>query len=171
MPYLPTAQAYLEQSRLLISARPTTTKIITKYTLPKKGRKPKETSSSPPPTSETSHPQQQQSQPPKATLTLKTYDPASGVCLKYSTDKAAEVGRLIAALGTCGRIMAALPAKEERADEGAMVEGDAPVVKEEAKAVQKESGKEMKGGQGGHKGGDKGGVGGGGGGKKKKGKK
>lgn len=65
--------------------------------------------------------------------------------------------------------MAALPAKEEGADEGAMVEVDAPV-KEEAKAVQKESGKETKGGQGQHKGGDKGG-GGGGGGKKKKGKK
>ena len=63
--------------------------------------------------------------------------------------------------------MAALPAKEERADEGG-VEVDAPV-KEEAKAVQKESGKETKGGQGQHKGGDKGG--GGGGGKKKKGKK
>ena len=64
--------------------------------------------------------------------------------------------------------MAALPAKEEGADEGG-VEVDAPV-KEEAKAVQRESGKETKSGQGQHKGGDKGG-GGGGGGKKKKGKK
>ncbi len=63
--------------------------------------------------------------------------------------------------------MAALPAKEEGADEGAM-EAEAPV-KEEPKTVQKESGKETKGGQGQHKGGDKGG--GGGGGKKKKGKK
>ena len=78
---------------------------------------------------------------------------------------------MIAALGTCGRTMAALPAKEEGADEGAMVEVDAPVVKEEAKAVQKESGKETKGGQGLHKGGDKGGGGSGGGGNKKKGKK
>ena len=65
--------------------------------------------------------------------------------------------------------MAALPAKEEGVDEGAMEVVDAPVVKEETKAVQKESGKEMKGG---HRGGDKGGAGsGGGGGKKKKGKK
>ena len=63
--------------------------------------------------------------------------------------------------------MAALPAKQEGADEGA-VEVDVPM-KEEAKAVQKESGKETKAGQGQHKGGDKGG--GGGGGKKKKGKK
>jgi hypothetical protein len=46
---------------------------------------------------------------PKATLTLKTYDPVSGTVLKYKTDKAAEVGRLIASLGTLGRSMAALP--------------------------------------------------------------
>ena len=65
--------------------------------------------------------------------------------------------------------MAALPAKEEGVDEGAMEVVDAPVVKEDAKAVLKEGGKEVKGG---HKGGDKGGAGGGGGGgKKKKGKK
>ena len=68
--------------------------------------------------------------------------------------------------------MAALPAKEEAVDEGAM-EVDAPAkedVEGKAKAVPKE--KELKGGQGQgqHKGGEKGG-GGGGGGKKKKGKK
>ena len=70
-------------------------------------------------------------------------------------------------------MMAALPAKEEGADEGAM-EVDAPVenVEGKAKAVLKE--KEVKGGQGQgqehRKGGEKGG-GGGVGGKKKKGKK
>ena len=66
--------------------------------------------------------------------------------------------------------MAALPAKEEAVDEGAM-EVDAPAkedVEGKAKAVPKE--KELKGGQGQHKGGEKGG-GGGGGGKKKRGKK
>lgn len=46
---------------------------------------------------------------PKAVLVLKTYDPESGVVLKFKTDKAADVGRLIAGLGRLGRRMAALP--------------------------------------------------------------
>lgn len=50
---------------------------------------------------------------PKAVLCLKTYDPASGVCLKFKTDRAAEVGRLINGLGKLGRHMAALPQKTE----------------------------------------------------------
>lgn len=50
---------------------------------------------------------------PRATLTLKTYDPESGVTLKFKTDRAAEVGRLINGLGRVGRHMAALPEKEE----------------------------------------------------------
>lgn len=32
-------------------------------------------------------------------MTLKTYHPDSGICLKYRTDKAAEVGRLMTGLG------------------------------------------------------------------------
>lgn len=55
----------------------------------------------------------------RATLTLKTYDPASGVCLKYRTDKGAEVGRLIATLGRLGRHMAALPETAEPIEDGA----------------------------------------------------
>ena len=50
---------------------------------------------------------------PKAWLTLKTYDPESGVVLKFKTDRAAEVGRLINGLGRLGRHMAALPQKTE----------------------------------------------------------
>lgn len=48
--------------------------------------------------------------PPRAKLILKTYDPHSGVCLKYKTAKAQEVGRLVQMLGSLGRNMAALPA-------------------------------------------------------------
>jgi len=48
-------------------------------------------------------------QQPIAYLELKTYDPISGTTLKYKTDKAAEVGRLVAAMGSLGREMAALP--------------------------------------------------------------
>ena len=49
-----------------------------------------------------------------ATLVLKCYDPVSGSCLKYKTDKAAEVGRLITALGRCGRVMAGLPSETKQ---------------------------------------------------------
>jgi len=50
---------------------------------------------------------------PKAWLVLKTYDPESGVVLKFKTDRAADVGRLINGLGRLGRHMAALPEKAE----------------------------------------------------------
>ncbi|EHA28054.1 hypothetical protein ASPNIDRAFT_49473 [Aspergillus niger ATCC 1015] len=97
MPYLPTSQSYLEQSSLLLQAYPDT-RITTKYTFPR-------TTS----TSTSTKQQQQQQQPtstedtePKpriATLELKTYHPGSGICLKYRTNKGAEVGRLITSLG------------------------------------------------------------------------
>lgn len=45
---------------------------------------------------------------PKATFTLKCYDPVSGVALKYKTEKAAEVGRLVAAMGRLARYQARL---------------------------------------------------------------
>lgn len=47
--------------------------------------------------------------PPRASLIIKTFDPHSGVCLKYKTTKAAEVSRLVQLLGSLGRKMAALP--------------------------------------------------------------
>lgn len=47
--------------------------------------------------------------PPRASLIIKTFDPRSGVCLKYKTTKAAEVSRLVQLLGSLGRKMAALP--------------------------------------------------------------
>ena len=50
---------------------------------------------------------------PRAVLELKTYDPESGACLKFKTDKAADVGRLVGGLGRLGRHMAALPPKTE----------------------------------------------------------
>ena len=55
---------------------------------------------------------------PKAYLELRTYDPESGVTLKYKTDKAAEIGRLIVSLGRLGRSMAALPDKGDGKSEG-----------------------------------------------------
>lgn len=48
--------------------------------------------------------------PPRANLILKTFCPHSGVCLKYKTAKAAEVGRLVQMLGSLGRNMSGMPA-------------------------------------------------------------
>ncbi|KAK5653116.1 hypothetical protein OQA88_9215 [Cercophora sp. LCS_1] len=72
--------------------------------------------------------------PPRGHLVLKTYDPVSGVTLKYKTSKAAEVSRLIQMLGQLGRRMAALPDVAVATAEG----GD--VVVEEGDGVGRESG-------------------------------
>lgn len=57
---------------------------------------------------------------------LKTYDPQSGVTLKYRTTKAAEVSRLIySSLGSLGRGMAAVP--EAPAADEAMPDAPTPV--------------------------------------------
>jgi len=138
MPYLQSSTEWLEQSSLLLKARPSTvslmrkplpqhltrqTRVTSKYTvlkpnarkikkqqkyLEKKAARPANSSrtSSPPPTA-------QNPDELKATFTLKTYDPESGTCLQYETNKAAEVGRLIGNLGRLGRHMAALPEVSE----------------------------------------------------------
>lgn len=65
------------------------------------------------------------SKPPRGKLIIKTYDPQSGVCLKYKTSKAAEVGRLVQMLGSLGRNMGGLKSAPITA----------PAVEEEASAV------------------------------------
>lgn len=64
-----------------------------------------------------------------ATFSLKTYDPVSGVCLQYETNKAAEVGRLIAGLGRLGRSMAAMQGEHMEVDILAAEEDAAPAQK------------------------------------------
>ncbi|KAM3503723.1 hypothetical protein MY11210_008610 [Beauveria gryllotalpidicola] len=99
MSYFKTGQEWLDQSTLLIQASPTTTKITTRYSIKAvKRRKPSTADAAP------------TEKPPRAELVLKTFDPCSGVTLKYRTTKAAEVSRLMgAAMGQLGRSMAALP--------------------------------------------------------------
>ncbi|KAK5003714.1 hypothetical protein LTR28_009830 [Elasticomyces elasticus] len=119
MPYFTTSQEWQHHSSLLLQARPTTTRITTKYTIAnpsspsaqKRKAKRATPAPAPPPSTDPSESggAEKQSATPRATLTLKTFDPVSGVCLKYRTDKAAEVGRLIGGLGRLGRHMAALP--------------------------------------------------------------
>ncbi|GAQ42581.1 hypothetical protein AtubIFM55763_010390 [Aspergillus tubingensis] len=92
MPYLPTSQSYLEQSSLLLQAYPDT-RITTKYTFPRTSTSTKPSTTQPTSTEET------EPKPRIAVLELKTYHPGSGICLKYRTNKGAEVGRLITSLG------------------------------------------------------------------------
>jgi hypothetical protein len=69
--------------------------------------------------------------PPRGSLVIKTYDPVSGVALKYRTTKAAEVSRLIQSLGRLGRTMAALPElKDEPMPDALPAEGGAEVTAE-----------------------------------------
>ncbi|KAL8667163.1 MAG: hypothetical protein Q9168_007308 [Polycauliona sp. 1 TL-2023] len=140
------------------------TRITTKYRIspPPPRRKPKAADpshSSPPPA--------QPQQPPqsRAHLVLKTYDPTSGVCLKYKTDKAAEVGRLVAALGRCGRTMAGLPPKDELPAEDVEGEGKPEHADAKPDTAAKDGAKSNTQGQAQTQGK------GGGGGKKKKGKR
>ncbi|KAF2225990.1 signal recognition particle 9 kDa protein-domain-containing protein [Elsinoe ampelina] len=125
MPLYTSPQDWTHNTTLLLRARPTTTRIITKYTLPPlpsssrvtKSRAKAKPRSSPASTTEIKPPSEAaKDKPPKAYLELRAYDPESGACLKYRTEKAAEVGRLIAGLGRMGRVMAALPEVEERED-------------------------------------------------------
>jgi hypothetical protein len=101
MPYFTDLHTYLHQSSLLIQAYPSA-RITTKYSLPRKPNtkarsKTKEEAETAP--SKTDSVAAQTKRDPSAVLTLKTYEAGSGICLKYRTDKAAEVGRLLAGLG------------------------------------------------------------------------
>ncbi|EED22007.1 conserved hypothetical protein [Talaromyces stipitatus ATCC 10500] len=163
MPYLPTPNAFLEQSSLLLEAYPDDTRITTKYSYPNPSNKNNTHKISKRQSSKTT-PNTEESIIPKsttttcATLTLKTYNPVTGICLKYKTNKAAEVGRLISGLGKLGAGVKITSATEEpvATTAAAATEGESsevPVQIQAAPAVAAPSS-----------------GGGGGGGKKKKGK-
>ncbi|KAG0634343.1 signal recognition particle 9 kDa protein-domain-containing protein [Tuber brumale] len=71
-----TPQEFVDESLLLLNARPSTTRITTSYHAAPTG---------------------------KGKLTLKTYDPVSGALVKFRTSKIAVVGRLVAGLNRLGR--------------------------------------------------------------------
>ncbi|KAF2011455.1 hypothetical protein BU24DRAFT_426539 [Aaosphaeria arxii CBS 175.79] len=142
MPYLETSAEWYEQSSLLLKARPSTTRITSKYTVlkpsaskvskrerfaSKRSERGGSATGSPPPTV-------QNPEEPVATFKLKTYDPVSGTCLQYETNKAAEVGRLIGTLSRLGRHQAALPELPEDLTQAASAEGiSTPVVESDQK--------------------------------------
>ncbi|KAH7313292.1 signal recognition particle 9 kDa protein-domain-containing protein [Stachybotrys elegans] len=119
MPYFKTSQEWLEQSVMLLEARPETTRVTTKYSIkPVKPRsKPARGEDTDGETTATST-DAGAPKPPRGSLVIKTYDPVSGVTLKYRTTKAAEVSRLIyASLGRLSRHMAAVPDLPELSEE------------------------------------------------------
>lgn len=89
----------------LADARRLQTRITTKYSIqPVKSRKRKADDT------DGDTPVNDAPKPPRGSLVIKTYDPVSGVTLKYRTTKAAEVSRLVySSLGRLGRSMAAVP--------------------------------------------------------------
>ncbi|THY92165.1 hypothetical protein D6C95_06169 [Aureobasidium pullulans] len=110
MPYFTSSEEWQKQSALLLQARPNTTRITTKYHIPSASSiSTKPTTTTTTDASTTTPTESKLAQQPIAYLELKTYDPISGTTLKYKTDKAAEVGRLVAAMGSLGQEMAALP--------------------------------------------------------------
>ncbi|KAK3296267.1 signal recognition particle 9 kDa protein-domain-containing protein [Chaetomium fimeti] len=193
MPYYAKSEDWLHQSALLLQARPSTTRITTRYHLKPARRVPKPKKSDATTTSTTAQtpappaqkqpavqPAQADAKPPRGHLVLKTYDPHSGVTLKYKTSKAAEVTRLVQMLGTLGRGMAGLAAEPVAAAAAAAVGGEDEVMVDVAGAeVEGGSGVQTPAAVGGGAGGAGAGVGaggkeqqqqqqGGGGGKKKK---
>jgi hypothetical protein len=157
MPYYTTSQEWLAQSQALLEARPTTTRITTKYSIKqaKIRTRPSATATVTP-------------KPPRGSLTLKTYDPVSGATLKYRTTKAAEVSRLVLSLGKLSRPMAGLPELKEEvmADAPPLAEGSGtgtPALEKGEAAPPGSGGQQQQQASGGGGGGGKG--------KKKKGKK
>ncbi|TKA68480.1 hypothetical protein B0A55_08938 [Friedmanniomyces simplex] len=121
MVYFKTPEEWQRQSALLLQARPTTTRITTKYKLPNLQSPKYQKSNKRKRDGEGDEKESSGPRVPRAALVLKTYDPESGVVLKFKTDKAADVGRLIGGLGRLGRHMAALP---EKAEEAVMEDAD-----------------------------------------------
>ncbi|THV65421.1 hypothetical protein D6D28_09115 [Aureobasidium pullulans] len=153
MPYFTSSEEWQKQSALLLQARPNTTRITTKYHIPSASSistKPTTTTTTDASTTTTTEPKL--AQQPIAYLELKTYDPISGTTLKYKTDKAAEVGRLVAAMGSLGREMAALPEIKQDitmtdADETPVVEAAATPATAQQQQPQSTGGKKKKKGK------------------------
>ncbi|KAK4106900.1 hypothetical protein N658DRAFT_491525 [Parathielavia hyrcaniae] len=195
MPYYEKAEDWLHQSALLLQARPSTTRITTRYHLkparriPKANKKqqdqqqqdasqttPEQQSQSKSQSQSQAHNTDKEEKPPRGHLVLKTFDPRSGITLKYKTSKAAEVGRLVQMLGSLGKDMAGVKGQQQEEDvvmgdvsgAGAAGGGGLTPLEGEGSGVQTPVAAEKQVPQGSS---GQGGAGGGGKGKKKKGKR
>ncbi|KAF2156571.1 hypothetical protein K461DRAFT_288975 [Myriangium duriaei CBS 260.36] len=154
MPLYKKSEEWQHYTSLLLQARPTTTRITTKYTIrpapsaasleKSRAKRAARSTTAASTTTTTEAPEKG----PRAVLELKTYCPESGVVLKYRTDKAAEVGRLIGSLGRMGKVMSTgLEAEGEKED---VLMGEADEVEEKTAPVQQQP-QSQQGQQGGGK--------------------
>ncbi|KAL7786688.1 signal recognition particle 9 kDa domain-containing protein [Trichoderma ceciliae] len=155
MPYFKTSQEWLDHSVALLEVRPSQTRVTTRYSIKAvKPRRPADPNAS---SADESSAAASDPKPPRGSLVLKTYDPVSGVTLKYRTTKAAEVTRLMyTAMGRLGRAMAGVQDVPEETMRDADALGEAAQGEQTPQQIQQ---------------GAAGGGGGAGGKKKKKGKK
>ncbi|KAK4650837.1 hypothetical protein QC762_711080 [Podospora pseudocomata] len=118
MPYYSKSEDWLHHSSLLLAARPTTTRISTNYHLSPARRTPK--SATPERVVE------DEKRGKRGHLVITTFDPKSGVSLKYKTSKAQEVGRLVQMLGTlAGRAAGREEERGVKKEEGDVEMGEA----------------------------------------------
>jgi hypothetical protein len=128
-----TLQAFLDNAALLIQACPTTvfislfamliqTRLTLKYKVPKQPEGTTNAISS-------------------AILVAKAYDPVGGVCLKYQTNRAVEVGRLMVGFQELGQWMQNVPptAKQKPSSEEEM-KAEPMVIDEPEKVAQEKQG-------------------------------
>ena len=154
MPYIPDLNTYLHTASLLITAYPNT-RITTKYSLPRKPNSRSKTDTPSKRSLKTTNQPNREKKEPSAVLVIKTYHADSGICLKYQTDKAQEVGRLIAGLGRLARgEVIEVPVSTSAQVEGDAMDIDAGAVKVEEKvsmAQQTQQTQQQGGGGGGKK--------------------
>ncbi|WBW74017.1 signal recognition particle subunit Srp21 [Schizosaccharomyces osmophilus] len=120
MVYLSNVNDFFEQSRLLIEAYPDSTKITTRYRID----------------------EDQQSY-----LVAKAYETASGICLKFRTDKAAELSRLMLIASKLGHVSNKLEIPPEQPEPESTVSNKPVEVKSEPQAAPSKSSKKKKKGK------------------------
>ncbi|KAF8474000.1 signal recognition particle 9 kDa protein-domain-containing protein [Kalaharituber pfeilii] len=141
-----TPQDFLEHSLQLLEARPSTTRITTKYSSPPTAKKllrqqqkraaaaaaaSKSTSGDADTRAITTAPATSIPAQSVGKLVIKTYDPVSGAGVKFATNKAADIGRLVGVLGRAGRFMGGLGRAvpvggADAGEKGDVVMGEAP---------------------------------------------
>ncbi|KAL2752570.1 hypothetical protein ACRALDRAFT_1072476 [Sodiomyces alcalophilus JCM 7366] len=133
MPTYKTSQEWLKQSTLLIQSSPSTTRVTTTYYVKPPKTRPAKPTATPGTDADTPMTDAPALKGPRGRLVLKTYDPTIGVTLRYRTHKAAEVSRLILAVGRLSNLMAGLPEvrEEEMTDAPAAADAATPGTKVE----------------------------------------
>ncbi|ESZ96315.1 hypothetical protein SBOR_3295 [Sclerotinia borealis F-4128] len=137
LPPLPLSLSPSPNPPQLTSTSPPQTRITTKYTILHPSTSPHapstthSTRSKPrlplPKSARTPESSEKHPEPPRATLTLTTFHPASGVNLKYATNKVAEVSRLVQIMGKLGKLMAGLGEENEKEGLGEIIMGESNV--------------------------------------------